>query len=117
MATSSWFCRQCHSLLPTPDTDSIECRLCGTRSSWADTDPALLTRRTLSAPRQEPAWLVAMRKDKAGKPEALATVDEVCPKCAHGEARFYTMQLRSVDEGQTVFYECARCKHQWNQDN
>lgn len=38
-----------------------------------------------------------------------ATVEEECPKCAHPEMLFYTLQLRSVDEGQTVFYECPKC--------
>ena len=32
-----------------------------------------------------------------------ATVSEQCPKCNHDRASFYTMQLRSADEGQTVF--------------
>lgn len=40
-----------------------------------------------------------------------ATVQEACPKCKHPELQYYTMQLRSADEGQTVFYECARCGH------
>lgn len=38
-------------------------------------------------------------------------VDETCPKCGNLEMEFYTMQLRSADEGQTVFYECAKCKY------
>ena len=40
-----------------------------------------------------------------------ATVQEACPKCKHPELQYYTMQLRSADEGQTVFYECAKCGH------
>jgi len=36
-------------------------------------------------------------------------VDEACPKCNHPQMEFYTMQLRSADEGQTVFYECHQC--------
>ena len=30
---------------------------------------------------------------------------------------FYTMQLRSADEGQTVFYECLKCKFTFSQNN
>ena len=46
-----------------------------------------------------------------------ATVDEPCPKCPNQVLRFYTMQLRSADEGQTVFYECEKCKHTFSQNN
>ena len=46
-----------------------------------------------------------------------ATVDEPCPKCNHPQLEFYTMQLRSADEGQTVFYECPNCGHKFSQNN
>ena len=46
-----------------------------------------------------------------------ATVDEKCPKCKHKGLNFYTMQLRSADEGQTVFYECPKCSHTFSQNN
>ena len=46
-----------------------------------------------------------------------AVVDEKCPKCPHKGLNFYTMQLRSVDEGQTVFYECPECGHTFSQNN
>ena len=49
--------------------------------------------------------------------ERRATVDEPCPKCDNHVLRFYTMQLRSADEGQTVFYECEKCKHTFSQNN
>ncbi|CAG9466673.1 unnamed protein product [Pedinophyceae sp. YPF-701] len=45
------------------------------------------------------------------------TTDEDCVNCGHRGLEFYTMQLRSADEGQTVFYECPKCKHKWSQNN
>jgi DNA-directed RNA polymerase subunit M/transcription elongation factor TFIIS len=46
-----------------------------------------------------------------------ATIDEPCPNCDHPELLFYTMQLRSADEGSTVFYECSKCNHKFKQNN
>jgi DNA-directed RNA polymerase I subunit RPA12 len=41
-----------------------------------------------------------------------AIVDgEVCERCGNDKAYFKTAQLRSVDEGQTVFLECTQCAY------
>lgn len=40
-----------------------------------------------------------------------ATVDEVCAKCGTRGLSWHAVQLRSADEGQTVFTECFSCGH------
>ena len=39
---------------------------------------------------------------------------EACPKCGKREMTFTTAQLRSADEGQTIFYTCQACSHKYN---
>jgi hypothetical protein len=39
----------------------------------------------------------------------LYQIEEECEKCHAKEVSFHTMQLRSADEGQTVFYHCLKC--------
>ena len=46
-----------------------------------------------------------------------AATQQTCEKCGHDEARFYTLQLRSADEGSTVFYTCQNCGHKWKDNN
>ena len=33
-----------------------------------------------------------------------------CTKCGHKKMTYQTRQTRSVDEGQTVFYTCVKCR-------
>ncbi|CAL6001222.1 DNA-directed_RNA polymerase subunit [Hexamita inflata] len=45
--------------------------------------------------------------------EARPLIDEECPKCGHGRAYYTTQQMRSADEGQTVFFECVKCGYKY----
>lgn len=37
-------------------------------------------------------------------------VERLCSKCGNDKMSYATLQLRSADEGQTVFYTCTKCK-------
>lgn len=45
-----------------------------------------------------------------------AVVNDECPRCKNPSLEYYTKQLRSADEGQTVFYECPKCHHKFSQN-
>ncbi|KAI3381207.1 hypothetical protein SNEBB_008631 [Seison nebaliae] len=36
-------------------------------------------------------------------------IEHLCKKCGNDEMKYKTIQTRSADEGQTVFYTCAKC--------
>ncbi|KAE9371347.1 hypothetical protein N431DRAFT_467536 [Stipitochalara longipes BDJ] len=48
------------------------------------------------------------------KNEAVISVP--CPECGRKKVRWYAVQLRSADEGSTIFYNCD-CGHKWNTNN
>ena len=46
-----------------------------------------------------------------------ATIKEKCPGCGDEEMNYHTLQLRSADEGTTVFYDCPKCGYKFSQNN
>lgn len=132
----SWpFCPQCGSILDPPAGDNVSCDFCDFTCDFGSMNSNEIV--TKSATKAKPAWLVDELNLQEAEPAASSMTDErrgssgaasgpkgrkhafiaePCPKCNHPEQYFYTMQLRSVDEGSTVFYECPKCgnKHTVN---
>ncbi|KAJ3298054.1 DNA-directed RNA polymerase I core subunit rpa12 [Rhizoclosmatium sp. JEL0117] len=131
------FCPDCGSLLDPPESleTNVQCRLCAciirsegkptvfnlSSTPWGliythlvpDFDAVeVITQSNASAFPERPS----VNKKKEGEEEDTiahlrdgATIKEKCPKCDAPEMVFHTAQLRSADEGQTIFYSCVKC--------
>jgi len=96
------FCDECGTLLQLPAVGRImKCDLCGKSVDLNSQTGRVIT--TKSKPKKK---LLEIDSDAQA-----ATVNELCAACGHEEMFFRTAQLRSADEGQTVFYECCKCGH------
>lgn len=109
------FCPECGSIFKLPNVDPISCSYCSFETTYRELQ--LPTVITVSAPRPVPSWAAEKKNDDAGTGMARMVSEERCPKCDHPELLYYTMQLRSADEGQTVFYECSECNHKFSVNN
>lgn len=56
---------------------------------------------------------VESSKLNRGQTTAARCVDDAC---AGKEAQFWQVQMRSADEGATVFYRCTTCGTRWRHD-
>ncbi|KAJ6015308.1 hypothetical protein N7540_009899 [Penicillium herquei] len=111
------FCEDCGHLLPITAADKIPCTLCGTMAK-----NELLTSVHVSSSANFPSRLRTKlrsqtqevnRKDLGDGP-----ITEIeCPKCSHPKATWTEAQLRSADEGSTIFYCCMECRHRWTENN
>ncbi|KAF2188091.1 DNA-directed RNA polymeras-like protein I subunit [Zopfia rhizophila CBS 207.26] len=109
------FCTDCGNLLDGSsgkENAILICQVCG--ASCKDTSSKTVITR--SKPGAFPSALRAKRSEVQTITEAdmqtHAVINQTCEKCGKEEVRFYTQQLRSADEGTTVFYECE-CGHKY----
>ena len=116
------FCPNCHNTLTVNASGTVSCSIChhATDLSTYAESSGLPSHTTTSADRPVPLWAKSDEEQAAlrgiGEPKRMV-VEEPCVKCGAAEVGFYTVQLRSVDEGQTVFYECPKCSHTWSVNN
>jgi DNA-directed RNA polymerase I subunit RPA12 len=107
---SSVFCSNCASLiLFADDSGRGNCSFCGALFDLAK----LPTHSTQSKSRlfEQQRTRLKAKAGGGGDGKGAIVQGEVCQQCGNTEAYFKTAQLRSVDEGQTVFFECTRCGH------
>jgi len=120
------FCPSCHTTLSIDASGTVSCSRCPYTTRFTTNSNAPPSTTTVSSDKPIPLWAKSdaeqtiLRRHQANIEEpSRATVEEPCVKCNAKEVGFYTVQLRSVDEGQTVFYECFNvdCRHTWSINN
>ncbi|KAL1311784.1 hypothetical protein AAFC00_001868 [Neodothiora populina] len=115
------FCTDCGNLLDSSSGQqqtTLVCEVCGAKCK----DASAKTITTQSKPDAFPSSLRDKRSDvqtlTEDDMETSAKIRETCPKCGREEVFYYTKQLRSADEGSTVFYTCKEgCGYKWNTNN
>ncbi|OAL03839.1 DNA-directed RNA polymeras-like protein I subunit [Phaeosphaeriaceae sp. SRC1lsM3a] len=113
------FCTDCGNLLDGSAGKKnviLTCAICG--ATCKDTSSKTVV--TQSKPTAFPSALRAKRSEvqtiNDDDVQTSVVIQHPCEKCGRPEVRYYTQQLRSADEGTTVFYECE-CGHKWNTNN
>lgn len=113
------FCPSCRATLKVNGSGDIECEVCPYRDNLSNM-AEIPTKTTYSSNRPTPMWAKSDEEQavlKKSQQPTRATIEEPCVKCGTPEVGYYTVQLRSVDEGQTVFYECPQCNYTWSINN
>jgi len=106
------FCDECGTLLPIPGAEHmVVCNRCGFRRHASDFEGIKSHSVSREYAFQKPKFNTRVDERVEG---GGATVDEECPKCNKKGMTFTTAQLRSADEGQTIFYTCNSCGYKFS---
>ena len=108
------FCIECRNLLDLPgEGDFVLCSVCHSQqpASLFEDRPVTTHSRKYHRERQTPSSKDSLVAEGATDG---ALINEKCPKCGNNGMTFHTMQLRSADEGQTVFYVCPKCSYKYS---
>ncbi|KAF7816672.1 DNA-directed RNA polymerase I subunit RPA12-like [Senna tora] len=106
------FCNLCGTMLTVPSPKYAQCPLCKTKKNIKDICGKEISYTISAEDIRRELGIVIMEEQKV----QLSKVNKKCEKCGHDEATFYTRQMRSADEGQTTFYTCTRCSHQFQEN-
>ncbi|KAJ8724326.1 hypothetical protein PYW08_015800 [Mythimna loreyi] len=107
-STSTAFCARCGSILPLlQEFGSVRCYAC--KASFdAENFSDLKFNYTIHF--NTVSVITHENMLSTDGPEG-PVVERRCPKCGNDRMSYATLQLRSADEGQTVFYTCIACKY------
>ncbi|XP_011864441.1 PREDICTED: DNA-directed RNA polymerase I subunit RPA12 [Vollenhovia emeryi] len=103
------FCPDCGSILPLlSESGTVACYTC--KREWnSEVFGDMQMTHTLSFNTKH--TYAYIKKDEDSDDDADGPiVERQCPQCRNDRMSYATLQLRSADEGQTVFYTCTKCK-------
>ncbi|XP_053981599.1 DNA-directed RNA polymerase I subunit RPA12 [Hylaeus anthracinus] len=104
------FCSDCGSILPLlNDYGDVKCYGC--KRSWGpEAFGDMAMSYTIHFNDKNVYGSTKQQEDNEDDAEG-PIVERKCPQCNNDKMSYATLQLRSADEGQTVFYTCTKCKY------
>ncbi|KAJ5908894.1 DNA-directed RNA polymerase I subunit [Penicillium taxi] len=110
------FCTDCGNLLRESTGDAnatLHCGICGTRNK--DTVPQTIVSESKPSafPSALRAKLSSVQTLSAADRNTEAITQHTCNRCGRTEMFFSAVQLRSADEGSTIFLRCV-CGYKTN---
>ncbi|CAO3614206.1 unnamed protein product [Cunninghamella blakesleeana] len=110
------FCPECGNLLDMPggEEDILLCNQCSHPYPISGFEAIKVVTASSDRAFQSPLKAKRHLVQQSQQKEAEATIKEKCPQCGNDEMAYHTMQLRSADEGQTIFYNCKKCGYKYS---
>ena len=93
------FCKKCGSLL-LPQQGIMKCSSC----SYTQEEGIIRDRKKKTKEVE-----VVDKQSFETKPKIRAD----CKECGNNEAYTWTLQTRSADEPETIFFKCTKCANTW----
>ncbi|XP_053235015.1 DNA-directed RNA polymerase I subunit RPA12 isoform X3 [Podarcis raffonei] len=108
------FCPECGTVLPLPGIqDKVTCPCC----SYSIDVRVFEMRVVHTSVTFNSTDSTSLKMEDEGSAVKGPLIDRKCPQCGNEGMAYHTRQMRSADEGQTVFYTCVRCKFQEKEDS
>ncbi|KAF3707818.1 DNA-directed RNA polymerase I subunit RPA12 Zinc ribbon domain-containing protein 1 [Channa argus] len=109
------FCSECGNVLPLPGIqDTVHCPRCSFSISVAEFSGKEIRSTVLFNPVEQSSVALEDEKDSELKGPVI---DRRCSRCNKEGMVYHTRQMRSADEGQTVFFTCIHCRYQEKEDS
>ncbi|KAG8576675.1 hypothetical protein GDO81_009935 [Engystomops pustulosus] len=103
------FCSDCGSVLPSPGVqDTVICGVCGHCTEVSVFLEKCIQRTVVF----NHLHSITGGQDESEDAAAIKgpLIDRRCSRCGYEKMAYHTRQMRSADEGQTVFYTCVQCR-------
>ncbi|MBN3299898.1 DNA-directed RNA polymerase I subunit RPA12 [Amia ocellicauda] len=109
------FCPECGTVLPIPGMeDTVTCRRCSYNISVTEFADVTITSSVVFNSLEGSS--TTMEAEEGGELKG-PVIDRKCSRCGQEGMVYHTRQMRSADEGQTVFYTCMHCRYQEKEDS
>ncbi|KAL6431654.1 DNA-directed RNA polymerase I subunit RPA12 [Cataglyphis hispanica] len=105
------FCPDCGSILPLLDEKkaTVTCYAC--KRNWGSKTFGNLEMTHTIHFNSKDAYASTKEANDSDDDADGPIVERSCPQCKNDKMSYATLQLRSADEGQTIFYTCTKCKY------